>query len=362
MNNPYTYAKISLKAVADNFRFVKQTLKNDTGVMAVVKSDAYGHGIVEVSKALKMAGVDALGVAFAEEGMLLRQSGISSPIYVLSGIQHGEEELLINNRLIPLLYDAGQVERLDRAAQQKNLGVNIHLKIDTGMGRLGFVYDDIRAFDRVIGAAEHLNIAGIATHISDAYNSAYFTGLQIKRFKKVKEYIESRLSKGMIAHVANTDTLFYYPQSHFNMVRPGISIYGYGKKGLTPAMHVFSRLISVKMLKRGSSISYGKTCRLKQDTKVGVVPIGYSDGYSRMLSNKGFVGVNGKKAYIMGRVTMNHIMINMNSVNARIGDKVLILGKDRDMYIGADEIAGLGSTISYEVLCSLGSNLRRIYR
>lgn len=361
MNNPYTYARISPGAIAGNFNAVKKALHRGTGIMAVVKSDAYGHGIVEVSKALRKAGVDALGVAFAEEGMLLRQSGIRLPLYVLSGIQPGEETLIMEHRLIPLVYDTGQIERLARAARRRHSRIDVHLKIDTGMGRLGFAYYDTAALERVADAAPSLNITGIATHVSDASGSSSFTHLQMQRFRNVKAYLESRLKRALMAHAANTDTLFCYPESHFDMVRPGISIYGYGRKGLTPAMQVFSRLISVKSLRKGFTISYGRTCRLKRDTRVGVVPVGYADGYPRMLSNKGFVGIRGERAYIMGRVTMNHIMIDIHSLRAHIGDTVLVMGKDRGLSIGADDIAALGSTISYEVLCRFGSGMRRVY-
>ncbi len=362
MNNPYTYIKVSLKAIADNFRVIKKTLKPDTAVMAVVKSDAYGHGIIKVSKALEKTGVDALGVAFVQEGVILREAGIKMPIYVLSGIQRGEEKALIRNRLIPLLYNAEQVGLLNSAASRMGLKINVHLKFDTGMARLGFVYDDIDIFDKLTPFLSNLYISGIATHLSDAHNSAYFTGLQIQRLKKIKERLEKRLSRKLTTHAANTAGLFNYSASHFDMVRPGISFYGYGAKGLTPAMHIFSGLISVKTLKKGYYVSYGRTYRLKQNTKIGVIPIGYADGYSRMLSNKGFVGINGKKVYIAGRVTMNHTMIDIDNMNVHIGKEVVIMGKNGSGFIGADDIAALTSTITYEVLCNLGTHIRRVYK
>lgn len=361
MNNTYTYAKISLKAIADNLRFVKKHLNPGTAVMAVVKSDAYGHGMVAVSEALEKADIDALGVAFVHEGIILRDAGINAPIYVLSGVQHGEEEPLINNRLTPLLYNKEQIKALNSAAGKKGKTIDVHLKIDTGMGRLGFAYDEAGNFNRLLNLSDHLNITGVATHISDAANSAFFTKLQISRFKKVRALLESQLSRRLTAHIANTDTLFNYPESHFDMVRPGISMYGYGREGLTPSMQVLSSLISVKTLKKGYYVSYGRTYRLKHDTKIGVIPIGYADGYSRTLSNKGFAGIHGKKAHIVGRVTMNHTMLNITGLHARIGDKVLIMGGDKSIYIGADVIAEQSSTISYEVLCSLGSSLKHVY-
>ncbi len=361
MNNPYTFAKIYLDGLIHNLASIRKSIKKGTAVMAVVKSDAYGHGIVPVSKTLESAGIDGLGVAFVQEGVMLRQAGITVPIYVLSGFQHGEEDMLIDNHLIPLIYNTEQVELLDKVSGERHSHIDVHLKIDTGMGRLGFLYDDMITMNDTINKIKHLNITGLATHIADAYNSEYFTNIQIKRFKKVKAYLESRLSKRLISHTANTDTFFNYPESYFDMIRAGISLYGYGHKGLIPIMHVFSRLISVKTLKKGYYISYGRTYRLKRDTRVGVIPIGYADGYLRMLSNKGFVGINGKKVYLIGRVTMNHIMVDMNSVYAQIGDRVLIMGKDDKMHISADEIASLGYTISYELLCSMGSSLKRIY-
>ena len=361
MNNPYTYARIDLKGLVRNLTSVRKSIRKGTAVMAVVKSDAYGHGIVAVSTTLERAGVNGFGVAFVQEGVVLRKAGISSPIYVLSGFQRGEEDMLIDHNLVPLVYSADQVELLDRESRKRNVQRNIHLKIDTGMGRLGFLYDDMTVLNRVLEKTKNLNITGVATHISDAHDSAYFTKVQIKRFQKAQGFLESRLSRRLISHAANTDTFFNYPESCFDMVRAGISLYGYGRKGLTPVMHVFSKLISVKTLKKGYAISYGRTYRLKKDTVVGVLPVGYADGYSRMLSNKGFVGIKGKKVYVVGRVTMNHTMIDMKGIHARVGDNVLIIGKDGTMYIGADQIASLASTISYELLCSMGSSLKRIY-
>lgn len=365
MNNTYTYAHISTQAIEENLGVVRKHLSrfNHAGaaVMAVVKSDAYGHGMIAVSGTLVKAGIDALGVAFIREGIVLRNAGIRAPVYVLSGVQSGEEESVINNALTPLLYNKEQVRALNSAAEKKGVNIDIHLKIDTGMGRLGFVYNEIDDLAKILPRLSHISITGVATHISDAAHSIYFTKLQIQRFKKARAFLESCLSRRLTAHIANTDTLFHYPESHFDMVRPGISLYGYGKKGLTPAMEIFSRLISVKTLKKGHPVSYGRTYRLKHDTRVGVIPVGYADGYSRLLSNTGFAGIHGKKAHILGRVTMNHIMLDIDGINARIGDKVLIMGRDKGIYIGADTIAAQSSTISYEVLCNLGSHLKHIY-
>ena len=361
MNNPYTYARVSLDAILRNLAFVKARLDKGTAVMAVVKSDAYGHGIVEVSKAIEKAGASGLGVAFTEEGVVLRRAGVRAPVFVLSGFQHGEEDYLLEYGLIPLIYDIGQADRLNRAAKKKGRRVDVHVKIDTGMGRLGFPYKDTAAFDRLLKTADNLNIAGIATHMSDAGGSPAFTRLQITRFNAVRAMLEASLRGRLTAHIANTDTLLRYPAAHFDMVRPGISLYGYGAPGLRPSLHVFSRLISIKTLAKGSYISYGRTLRLKRDTRTGVVPVGYADGYPRALSNKGFVGVRGRKARVLGRVTMNHIMIDLTHIGAGVGDRVLVMGKDGTMRIGADELASLGSTISYELLCGMGSNVRREY-
>jgi|YelNatPaOPRAMG01_1025707.scaffolds.fasta_scaffold20220_2 alanine racemase len=362
MNNPYTFAIISSRALIHNLILIKQKLPINTGVMAVVKSDAYGHGLVPVSQALVNIGIEALGVAFVQEGVELRKHGITSEIYVLSGFQRGEEEALIDNNLIPLIYSTKQVEWLDKAVKQKHASLNVDIKIDTGMGRLGILYDDIDAISSILNKSRHLTIHGLATHISDASGSASFTKLQINRFKRLKTFIESKLSRRLFSHVANTDTFFNYPESYFDMVRAGISLYGYGHKDLKPVMNIFSRLISIKTLRKGYYVSYGRTYRLSKNTKVGVIPVGYADGYTRMLSNAGFVGIKGKKVYIIGRVTMNHTMINIDRLNVHIGDRVLILGEDKYMHIGADEIARRASTISYELLCNMGSRLTRIYR
>lgn len=361
INNPYTYARISLKNLQHNLGVIRRTLRQGTRVMAVVKSDAYGHGLVPVSKTLEQGGIDGFGVAFVDEGIVLRQAGITAPIYILSGFQRGEEALLIDNSLTPLVYSTAQIELLNRAVGTRNLSPALHLKIDTGMGRLGFVYDDIGTLGKALRGMKRLNITGVATHLSAPRDSRPFTTIQIQRFQAVRQFLETALSKKLIAHAANTDTFFHYPGAVFDMVRSGISLYGYGQKDLKPVLSVFSRLISVKTLKKGYSISYGRTYRLKKNTTVGVIPVGYADGYLRSLSNKAFVGINGKKVYSIGRVTMNHIMIDMHNVPARVGDEVLIMGQDDSQRIGADTVATLGSTISYELLCSMGTRLKRIY-
>lgn len=361
MNNPYTFAEISFKALKHNLNFIRDNIPPKIRVMAIVKSDAYGHGLVPISKELEKIGIDGFGVAFVQEGITLREHGIASPIYVLSGFQQGEEESIVTNNLIPLIYNTKQIELLNDVAKKKKSITNVHIKIDTGMGRLGVLYDDRYSIMKMLDKAQYVNIHGLATHISDAQNSRSYTRLQIKRFKEAKVFIESKLSKRLTSHIANTDTFLNYSYSLFNMIRVGISLYGYGHKNLVPVMSIFSRLISLKVLKKGSYISYGRTYRLDNDTKVGVIPVGYADGYLRALSNKGFVGIKGKKVYIIGTVTMNHTMIDVNKLNTRIGDKVLIIGEDKNMRIGADQIAMLGSTISYELLCNMGSKINHIY-
>ncbi len=361
MNNPYTYAKISLKNLKHNLGVIRKAVGRGIPVMAVVKSDAYGHGMVPVSTALEQYGIDGFGVAFVEEGAILRQAGITAPIYVLSGFQRGEEALLLANNLTPLVYSVQQIDLFNKAVGGRHLAPALHLKIDTGMGRLGFVYDDRDTLARALRRIKKLNITGIATHLSDPGGSRSYTAAQIRRFWEVRKYLESALSKQLVAHAANTDSFFHYPGAVFDMVRSGISLYGYGHKDLKPVLSVFSRLISVKTLKKGHCISYGRTYRLNRDTTVGVIPVGYADGYLRSLSNKAFVGINGKKVYSRGRVTMNHIMIDLQNIPARIGDPVLIMGQDGSLRIGADTIASLGSTISYELLCGMGASLKRSY-
>ncbi len=365
MNTAYTCARVSLRAITKNLGVIRKRLgrsgRAGAAVMAVVKSDAYGHGMVPVSVALEEAGIDALGVAFVHEGVQLRDAGIRVPIYILSGVQHGEEGAVIDKGLSPLLCSREQFKALNRAAEKRRTRIDVHVKIDTGMGRLGFVYDEAELLAGSLACYSNVRVTGVATHLSDAAGSAYYTGLQIRRFEGARRSLESSLSRRLTAHVANTVALFSYPASHFDMVRPGIGLYGYGGKGLSPAMSVFSHLISVKTLRKGTWVSYGRTHRLKRDTRVGVIPMGYADGYSRMLSNRGFVGIKGKKVYSIGMVTMNHIMVDINDVDAHVGDGVLVIGEDRDMRIGADEIASRGSTISYEILCGMGLNVRRVY-
>ncbi|MCL4477721.1 MAG: alanine racemase [Deltaproteobacteria bacterium] len=363
MNNSYTYAIVSLKAIKQNLSTIKHLLNPETPVMGVVKSDAYGHGIIEVSHALEDAGINTLGIAFVNEGIKLRKAGIYLPIYVLSGFQKGEEEAVIKNNLIPFVYNTEQIKSLNKTAAKLRKHTAVHLKFDTGMGRLGFLESDKGEIEKILAHTSNINITGIASHLSDALNSPSYSRMQINRFGNLYKWLKGIPGhQNITGHIANTGALIAYPESQFDMVRVGIGLYGYGDKNLTPAMSVFTSLISVKMLKKGTYISYGRTARLRHDTRIGVLPIGYADGYNRMLSNKGWVGINGKKAYTSGVVTMNHTMVKLDDIKAKIYDRVLVMGKDKGVSITAEDIAESCSTISYEILCALGSHIRKQYK
>lgn len=362
-----TEAIIDIAAMRHNLRVIKKSAGN-AKVMAVVKADAYGHGAVEVVKALNKEGVEHFGVALVEEGIKLRKAGVKDRIYILSGITKGQEEEIIRNKFIPLITDIPSAERFSLAGKKFGMPVEIHLKIDTGMGRLGFLPWEAESFFKRLRAIKNLNVAGISSHFADlADGDRSFANEQLRIFNSViAEGIRHGFAFKYI-HIANSAGIFLLPESHFNLVRPGIALYGYPpcsdfKEKLKPVMELKTKIIFVKHVPRGYSISYGRTFVTKRDSLIATIPIGYADGMNRLLSNRGEVLIRGKRAPIVGRVCMDLTMVDVTEIpGVKVGDEVSIIGKQGRECISALEIAERIGTISYEVLCSISSRVPRRY-
>ena len=358
-----TWAEISIKALSKNFLRVKEIVGDRVKVMSVVKADAYGHGAIKVSMTLEGLGSDMFGVASVDEGLELYMSGIKAPIVILGGIYEDEINSVVKYGFIPAIYSSDILEKLNNIAYKNNLKIKYHLKVDTGMNRLGIKPIDLVQFLQNAMQYKNVTTDGIFTHLSSAdLDERSYTEHQIDIFNKsIKDLKKERISFKYI-HVANSPAIQRYPKSHFNLVRPGIMIYGaYGDKEvyLHPVMKLKSRIVQIKKLPAGSRISYGGTYITKKPTKIAVLPIGYADGYIRQFSNKALVSINGTKACVIGRVCMDLTIIDVTDIDkVKVGDDVTLFG---DENINIDELAEMADTISYELLTNVGKRVPRVY-
>ncbi len=368
-----TFAEINLANLAFNFNSAKKFIGENINYMAVVKADGYGHGAVQCAKKLESVGVEWFGVALPEEGLELRKNNIKSPILCLGGFWSGQEKLLIEEKLTPVIYRLEQAENLNKAAQEKGVVVNVHLKIDTGMGRVGFRFDDVKNFVERLKIFENLNIQGIMTHFAAADNlqENEFTNLQTKRFENVlKIFAENRIEPAF-RNLANSPGAVVHAQSRGNMVRLGGILYGLGgdvlpagvdKPELKPVMSVHTRISQLKKVPKGESVGYSRTFITSKDSLIATIPIGYQDGFVRSLSNRGRVIVNGCFASVVGRVSMDWTIVDVTRVpNVKVDDEVIIIGSNDGLKITAEDLAKKTRTISYEITCGINRRVTRKY-
>ena len=365
----FNQVSIDASALQANFKLLQQRVGKDVRVMAMVKADAYGHGMVQAAVNFARAGCDAFGVAELQEGVSLRRAGIQGQIFVLLGFQISQEQLFFDYDLTPVIFDYQATERLSQAAVRNKKEISVHLKVDCGMGRLGIMpseLPDIWAhLDRVPG----VSLAGIMSHfpMADTPKSRQ-TQEMFQRYQQVCAQARRPLT---LCHIANSGAVFYHPETCCDMVRLGISLYGYYPDGthdkphasgekLVPAMSFTTQVIQVKSVPAGTGISYGHTFITGKETRLAVLPVGYADGFLRTLSNKAQVLIKGQRARIIGRVCMNLCMADISGIEGvEAGDQVVILGSQGAETITADEIAAWMGTISYEVLCLFGNNNER---
>lgn len=363
-----TIAEISLSAISSNLNQVKLKI-GKRKILAVVKALAYGHGAIPVAKRLIAGGVDMLGVATVEEGIELRDAGISHPIVVLLGINPYEIPALLDYNMTPVLYSLSISKALSGASKNKGKVTNVHIKIDTGMGRLGIIAEESIDIIKEIAGLKGLRLEGLMTHFSDAdLVDKDYARFQLKRFNDVIKGLKKIGIKFPLCHAANSAAILTFPPSFFNMVRPGIMLYGYlpsaeiNSPDLRPALTLKSRILAIKRVSAGTPISYGRTFVTARKSTIAVLPIGYADGYSRMLSNRGEVLIKGKRSPVVGRVCMDMTMVDVTGIHGvREGDEVILIGKQGKYSISADEIAKKIGTIPYEVLCSISSRVPRVY-
>jgi alanine racemase len=353
-----TWVEINLDAIAQNVKNIRKLIGKKRELMAVVKGNAYGHDILEVSLVVLNNGATRLAVARLEEAILLRKAGITVPILVLGLTLKQQAEFLVSYDIAPAVCEFEMIEKLSESAVQMNKMAKIHLKVDTGMGRIGIFPDDVLRFIKRIKALKNVEIEGIFTHFSVAdEKDKFYTEEQFRRFIEILAILEKEGIKIPIKHVGNSATLLDLPHMWLDMVRPGIAIYGlYPSKevkktiNLIPAQQFKTKIVFIKELPRGESISYGRTYITKRRMRVASLPVGYADGYNRLLSNQGEVLVRGQRVAIIGRVCMDQCMIDVtNLTQVEIGDEVVLWGRQGEEMITVEEIAQKIRTINYEI-------------
>lgn len=361
-----TWAVIDMDRVRDNFRKMKRHL-GDVNILGAVKAEAYGHGGFEISRVLKEEGIDALGVAGVEEALNLES--LNLPIVIFHPTFLFDIPTIVDKGFIPTVTDGRFAEQLDREAAKQNKRVKIHIEIDTGMERVGVPYQESIQFIDEIQKRKALEIEGLFTHFAESEKEdKSFTYLQLNRFNHILHLLKEKGISIPYCHTANSGAILDIRPSYFNMVRPGLLLYGLYPNGresvkVLPIMTLKSRICYIKWIKKGDTVSYGRRYRAERRTRVATISIGYGDGLPRLLSNKGAVIINAKRAPIIGTVCMDLIMVDVTNIEGiEIGDEVTVIGREGDEEISVDEVAQLVGTINYEITCNIGPRVPRIYK
>ena len=368
-----TWAEIDLDALTHNFQLIRDRVGKETKVLAAIKADAYGHGAVECARRLAAEGVDWFGVALPEEGIELREAGNTKSILCLGGFWKGQASACLQRRLTPVVYRLDMIEAFDRAAKDAGVVADVHVKVETGMGRLGIRCDEVSDFLEALKKFENIRVDGMMTHLAAADDPAHedFTQEQLKNFQvAVKAFREHGFSPTYI-HAANSAATFSYPEARGDIVRPGGTLYGFTRDVLSPdfeapsfrpVMSLCSHVMLLKQIGKGESLGYGCTFQTTRDSLIATIPIGYADGYRRSLSNCGRVIVREKFAPVVGRVSMDLTLIDVTDVpDIRLDDLVVLLGRDGQISITAEEVAKTIGSLSYEITCGISSRVPRIY-
>jgi len=371
-NRP-TWTEINLENLAFNFQSVKKFVGPAVEYMAVVKADAYGHGAATCAKKFESEGIDWLGVALPEEGLELRESGIQTPILCLGSFWNGQESLLLENNITPVIYRKETAESFDRAAAEKKSRAKIHIKIDTGMGRIGLRFDEVKEFVERLKALKNLSVEGLMTHLAAADNLSEndFTNIQIRRFDDAVKIFEENGFRPKYKDLANSPGAIAHENSRGNMVRFGGVLYGLGgdvlpkeilKPDLKPVMSLHTRIAHLKNVPKGETIGYSRTFLTERDSIIATIPIGYEDGYRRSLSNCGRVIIGGFYAPVVGRISMDWTILDVTEISGvKINDPVILIGEQNELKIAAEELAEKTGTISYEITCGINRRVTRKY-
>jgi alanine racemase len=368
-----TWAEVNLDALAGNFQLVKKHVGPDVNVMAVVKANAYGHGAVECARRLEREGANWFGVALPEEGIELRNAGVTRPILCLAGFWEGQAELCLHRSLVPVVYRLDMVEAIDRVARERGVIADVHLKIDTGMGRLGVRFDELADFAPQLKRFNNVRVDGLMTHFAaaDEPSCEILTRDQIDRFQNAVTAFRELDFDPTFVHLANSAGIFAERDSWGNMVRPGGVLYGVWRDILDPAhrdeklrpvMSLHSRISLLKWVPEGETVGYGCTFEASRKTLVATIPIGYDDGYPRGLSNRSHAIIRGVFATVIGRISMDLTLIDVTNVpDVKLNDEVILMGESAGQSVSAEYLAKTAGTLSYEVTCGIGSRVPRVF-
>lgn len=365
-----TWVEVDLGALAANLRVMRRHLKPSTKIMAAVKANAYGHGIIEVSRRLIESGVDYLGVACLDEAMILRRHQLAAPILILGAFFKSDVDEVLRQDVVVTVSDLSAAQALDKACARRKKRARIHVKVDTGMGRLGVWHEEADSFILKLCALKNLEIEGIYTHFPSADSDEAFTNSQIAAFCALVKRLSIRGVQIPIKHCANSMAVMGFKEAHFNLVRPGLALYGLTPKenlpsglALKPVLSFKTRVAYVKRLKKGRSVSYGRTFIAQHALRLATLPVGYGDGYNRRLSNLGRVLIRGRSRPVVGVVCMDQTMVDGSAFGGvEVGEEVILIGSQGKEQIRVEEIAKLCATIPYEVVCWISPRVPRIYK
>jgi alanine racemase len=380
-----TWAEVSLAALGENFHAVQKHVGNGVTICAVVKADGYGHGAVECALALESEGARWLGVTDAAEGLALRGAGVKARILLMTGIWKGEEDGIVAQSLTPTIWEAWHVETLERAARKRpsdlasqiaSHRLPVHLKIDTGMNRLGASLEALPHLCEMLSACKHLTLEGVSTHFASAeVLDAKDAVRQVKCFEDGLAVLRNYGLRPALVHMGNSAAMSARPDTWKTMVRPGIALYGYSlafTRGgalapvadlpLRPVLSWKTRVLTVKDVAAGQAVGYMGTFVTKARSRIAVLPVGYADGYPRLLSNRARVIVGGEYAPVVGRVSMDLTIVDVSHIpGVAVGDEVVLIGTSSGKSVDAVELARLCESVPYEILCGLSQRVPRVY-
>lgn len=368
-----TWAEVSLDAIYHNASIFKNSIAPKCKLMAVIKADGYGHGSVEAGETALEAGADYLGVAFLDEAIVLRKNGISAPILVLGYTSPDAVQEAIQHDITLAVYTEEAITAIHSSAAKLDKKAKVHLKVDTGMGRIGVITkEDALSLAQQADRSEHIELEGIFTHFSSADEEETAPTIeQFEKFKAIFNYINHHQISIPIKHCCNSAGAMRFPEMHLDMVRVGISLYGLNPSEvvrseafpLKQALSFKTKVTMVKKVQQGDTLSYGRTFKADRETLIATIPVGYADGLSRQLSNRGSALVHNRRVQIVGRVCMDQTMLDVSNLEGvQIGDEVVLFGRaEDDALISIDEVAELMGTINYEVVCLVMKRVPRVY-
>jgi len=363
-----TRVEVDLKILRDNYNKVKAYAKN-TRLMSILKANAYGHGLVRVAQLYESLKADYLGVAVVEEGILLREMGIKTPILVLGGVWGNQIPLFLKNDLTITASSIDKLKQIDETAKQMKIKAKVHLKIDTGMERIGVHYYNAEIFLETAYTYKDIIIEGIYSHFANSESDDLsYTKLQLERFNEVLEFYNRRSIKPPLRHISNSGAILQMPEANLDMVRPGIMLFGVYpskqiKKSLevNPALTWKSLIVYFKVIKAGNPVGYGSTWKSDHNIRAVTVPVGYGDGYLRSMSHKAKILLNAKLYPVIGTISMDQIVVNIENDSAYNGDEVILLGSDGKNFISCEDLADWAGTVPYEILTNINTRVPRIY-